>query len=144
MRNRNIAVTVFIAGLALAAARWPGSAAENQKGPRTDPAKAAARVQAAQKAYELGLEMRQHDPEAVDREHFYRWSVRWMEAERDAAQTEAERVTALARHLKRMQLAKEKMKELHDQGLVSTFDIASADYFYQEAEAWLTAEKAAR
>src|SRR5690242_18753525 len=116
MPTRKFAAVILIVAAVLAA-HWRGLTAEDPKGAKPAPAKLQERLQTAQKTYELSLEAQQHGVAYIDQEHLYRWSVRWMEAEREAAQKQPDRITALARHWKRMQSAKEIAKKMHEAGL---------------------------
>src|SRR5437016_2926560 len=54
----------------------------------------------------------------------YRWSVHWMEAERDASKVEADRATAYKSHLERMRTLERLIRNLQRSGQV-TVDVVS-------------------
>ena len=140
MPSRKLAAAFLIVAAVLAT-HWRASTAEDRQGAKSDPAKLQERVRAAQKVYELSLEAQQHGVANIDQEHLYRWSVRWMEAEREAAQKQPDRITALARHWKRTQSMKEIARQMYEARQASATEIAAAEYFCLEAEAWLTSAR---
>jgi len=135
---------ILIAGVLVSlAAVWAGAARERGGAPAVEN-NARARAEAARKVYEgslarFGIDAR-YKPEI---EHFHLWSRRWMEAEREAAGTKAERTAAAQGHLGRMK----KWAKLVEQdnkagGTFSGADVAATEFYCLEAEAWLAQEKA--
>jgi hypothetical protein len=138
-----IGVSLFV-GLLLAGSAWTGSAAQEQDPPAQSAPNATKRLNAAKKVYESSWQLLQQQPDdAPDEvEHYYRWSVRWMQAEREIGRNNADRVAALEAHLKRMQFWKKRMSDLREEGIAPANEVAAADFFFLEAEDWLTEAKA--
>jgi hypothetical protein len=102
------------------------------------------RLEAARHAYnESWRRFKPFDLSKGDGENVYRWSRRWMEAERAVATTQAQRAAAVERHLERM---KKLEREVHDYGLIhSTIPVlgmAATTFYRAEAETWLSEENA--
>jgi len=77
---------------------------------------------------------------AFDRGHFeliYQWSRRWLDAEQELAGKDADRVTALERHLVRMKKLSQVVEALLEAGGVARIDRDATDFYRLEAEAWL-------
>jgi hypothetical protein len=128
------------AGLLLALAR-PAPAQDEDKAAR---ANAKARAEAAQKVYKglWGAWRRGFGPSPGGdiQELFYRWSVRWLEAEIEASTTKAEQVAAAEGHLKRMRgLEKSARAMLEAKGAVAPFEVSAAEFYRLDAEKRLRA-----
>jgi hypothetical protein len=92
---------------------------------------------AARDAYEFAWdEFKPFDLSKGDGEKVYRWSRRWMEAERDLATTKAERVAALQGHLERMKKLEEEVQG-YARGTIPFQQLAATKFFRAEAETWL-------
>ena len=95
------------------------------------------RKDAARDAYEfLWDEFHPYELVNGDGENVYRWSLRWMQAERDLATTQAEHVAALRAHWERM---KKLEAEVHGyaRGTIPFQQMVATKYFRAEAEIWL-------
>jgi hypothetical protein len=137
---RQIALpTLIVVGLVLSA---KSSATGEKSVDAKEPAKEC--LDAARRAYEYAWnEFSPFDLSKGDGEKVYRWSRRWMEAERDMAANKAKRLAAFQSHLERMKILE---KEVHDYGsLRSTIPVqqmAATTFYRAEAETWLAEEKA--
>jgi hypothetical protein len=84
---------------------------------------------------------------AFDRGHFeliYQWSRRWLDADQELANKDADRLTALERHLVRMKKLSQVVEALLEAGAVSRIDRDAADFYRLEAEAWLRKARKAK
>jgi len=100
-------------------------------------------LQAAKDAYEGMLKRRQTDPSVSnDIEYIYRWSRRWLEAERALSDAKEKRLAAYQAHRDRMQSLNKLQVELVKNGMASSYELAAAKFFRIEAEQWLDEEKA--
>ena len=113
-------------------------------GPDPETANAIARLalqrrDAARKTYQvLWIDYRER---LASEDALYRWSVRWLEAERELSDQQADQVAAYQGHLERMRDLDRLIRRLHGSGQ-STVDEASAAEFYRtEAELWLLKAK---
>jgi hypothetical protein len=139
---RAFGVTLFV-GLLLVVAASRGASLEEPKDgdPRTKNARE--RLRLAKDVYEGSFEHHRQDasssPSGV--EHYYRWSVRWMQAERDLGRTQIAREAAFEDHLKRMKFWKERRALEREEGYVTAAEAAAAEFFFLEAEEWLIAAR---
>lgn len=69
-------------------------------------------------------------------EEVYRWSVRWLEAQRDQPLKGKALAAAYAAHLERMRALETEVGGLFDRGQLTAVDRAVARYARLEAEAW--------
>ena len=69
-------------------------------------------------------------------ETVYQWSVRWLDAGRDAAAGPKDVAAALNAHLERMQALETTAKAMVSAGAASRGTQVAASYFRAEAEAW--------
>jgi hypothetical protein len=102
------------------------------------------RLEAAHHAYdESWRRFKPFDLSKGDGENVYRWSRRWMEAERDLATTKEQRVAAAKRHFERM---KQLEQEVHNYGLLHSttpiLEMAATKFYRAEAETWRAEENA--
>lgn len=139
-RQRSVGVTIFV-GLLLVVAGLRGSTAEEQKDADPHSKSTRERLRLAKDVYEGSLEHHRKDAGAGpnDIEHYYRWSVRWMQAERDLGQTRNARLAAFEEHLKRMQFWKERRALEREEGYVTAAEASAAEFFLVEAQDWLVA-----
>ena len=72
------------------------------------------------------------------------WSVRTMDAERDAASDHVGHVAAVERHVTRKKKMETAAKQLLEAGDVNELDVANAQWNRLEAEGWLAEEKATK
>jgi hypothetical protein len=95
------------------------------------------RMGAARDAYQLAWnEFRPFDLSKGDGEKVYRWSRRWMEAERELANTKAERAAALQAHFERMKKLEEEV-QAYARGTIPFQQLAATRFYRAEAEGWL-------
>ena len=74
----------------------------------------------------------------------YRWSVRWLDAEKQLSDQRADRIAAYKGHYERMRDLERLIRRLRGSGQ-STIDEVSATAFYRaEAEVWLLEAKEGR
>lgn len=100
-----------------------------------------AQADAAKQAYEMALTRFQAGN--TDVEVIYRWSRRWLEAQRELGQAEADKVIKAAEaHLERMQQLEKVAKGGFEAGGWSVFDYQSAKYYAAEAAVLLARAKA--
>jgi hypothetical protein len=139
MAGRLRKTAVLVMCLAAGAAGISGRA--ETPGPGSN---AKARAEAARKVYETLLERYRRDGGfQLDPEKLYLWSRRWMEAEREVGTERAERVATVEKHLERMKKWEQMVEAARRQGLTFTEgDVAAAQFYRLEAEAWLAQEKA--
>lgn len=99
-------------------------------------------LQAAKDAYEGMLKRRQTDPSVSnDVEYLYRWSRRWLEAERALGDAKDQRLSAYQAHNERMQWLDKLQQEMVNNGTASRHELASTKFFRIEAEQWLAEVK---
>jgi hypothetical protein len=100
------------------------------------------RGRAARNAYEaVWAKFKPFDLSKGDGEDVYRWSRRWMEAERQMAKSQTERVAALQGHFKRMKKLEQEV-QMYARGTIPVQQLAATQFYRAEAELWLVAEKA--
>jgi hypothetical protein len=108
----------------------------------TEATDAEALLEAARTAYQGHLQRGRIDPAlGNDPEYLYRWSRRWLEAERALGRTKEKRVAAYTAHLERMRTLEARQKELVKQHLAARHALAEAKFFRIEAGQWLAQEK---
>ncbi len=135
---------IIVLTAALIGAIGPGlsvAAAQEKKGDGAIAKRKHAVLELAQKTYRLDLE-RMRVGQTVEPEHLYRWSRRWLDAQRDVAANPGERVTAYAEHLKRMESVAAMVRAQVQAGKATAADGAAADYYRAQAELWLEQAKA--
>jgi hypothetical protein len=99
-----------------------------------------ARLDAVQRAYrESWLLYREGRSRDVDR--IYLWSVRWLEAEREATTQPAERTAAYEGHRKRMRLLDDSVRARLRAGAVAPVEAPAAEFYRVEADIWLRRAK---
>jgi hypothetical protein len=134
-----IPLIVFVCGSMLL-----GAGAAGPAGDRTVRTKEPAREQAdaARLAYEAAwAKFKPFDLSKGDGEDVYRWSRRWMEAERDLARGRSARAAALRRHFERMKELEGEV-QMYARGTIPFQPLAATRYYRAEAERWLAEEKA--
>jgi hypothetical protein len=105
-------------------------------------ANARARMEAAHKVYDGMLSRLSVDPGfPVDPDRFYRWSRRWLEAERELSAKKEDQITAVEQHLDRVKKVEALVKRLAAGNLLSPVDVTAAEYYRLEAEQWLAQAK---
>jgi RND family efflux transporter MFP subunit len=101
-----------------------------------------ARLDAAEKAYTLAMKSFAQLGQGSDPEYFYRWSRRWLSAQREMSTKKEDQVAALEAHLKRMQDLQKRVITMNKVGQGPVRDVAAAEFYQAEAELWLAREKA--
>jgi hypothetical protein len=96
-----------------------------------------AKVEAARRTYEVTWK-NYRDGLAPPVELPYRWSCRWLKAERELSQEKAEQVAACKAHLERMREMERIERELRRSKLNPVNEVTAAEYYRIEAEVWLT------
>jgi hypothetical protein len=138
MTSRLLQAAGLLLGLAVGPAALAGDDAPEAV------ANAKARAAAARKVYESLMARRRGDPGFhFDPDQGYQWSRRWMEAEGEASGTKDGRVAAVEAHLERMKKWEKGVEaDRRVGGVFSPGDLAAAEFYRLEAEAWLAKEKA--
>jgi hypothetical protein len=97
------------------------------------------RRDAARKTYEVMWS--NYRERRASEDTLYRWSVRWLEAERQLAGQPAEQVAAFNGHVERMRELEKLLDNLHRSGLTTVDEISAAEFYRVEAEVWLLQAK---
>jgi hypothetical protein len=99
------------------------------------------RAGAARDVYQLAWnDFKPFDLSKGDGEKVYRWSRRWMEAERDLANTKAERAAVLQGHFDRMKKLEEEV-QAYARSTIPLQQLAATKFYRAEAEGWLAEAK---
>jgi len=118
------------------------ASADDKKPPAVDVKSREALLLAAKDAYEGMITRRQTDPSVPnDIEYLYRWSRRWLEAERNLSSAKESRQAASKAHVDRMQWLVSMQEDMVKNGLGSKYELACVKFFRIEAEQWLAEEK---
>jgi hypothetical protein len=97
------------------------------------------RRDAARKSYEVfWLDYRER---RTSEDLLYRWSLRWLEAEKDLSDQQADRVAAYQGHYDRMRDLDRLIRRLHTSGQSTIEEASAAEYYRVEAEVWLLKAK---
>jgi hypothetical protein len=115
--------------------------ADEKAPPAVDAKSGEALLEAAKTAYQGYLQRRQVDPTVADPEYLYRWSRRWLEAERVLGTTKEKRVAACAAHLERMRTLEAQQEEWAKKGFAAKYELVAAKFYRIEAEQWAAQEK---
>lgn len=99
------------------------------------------RLEAAQKAYQM-LAKRVEAGAANDVEGMYRWSQRWLDAQRDVSAKKEDQIAALEAHLGRMSELEKLAKNFAKAGQGLAQDAFAAEYYRADAELQLMRAKA--
>ncbi len=113
-------------------------------GPDADAAAALAKLgvqrrDAARKTYEV-VWANYRERRAAE-EMVYRWSVRWLESERQLSDQHADQVAACKGHRDRMRDLERLISNLQRSGATTIEEVSAADYYLAEAEIWLLQAK---
>jgi hypothetical protein len=105
---------------------------------KEDRANARARVEAARMVYQSILALHQENPnvEPFDAEKRYRWSRRWMEAQRDVSAKKENQVAAIKGHLLRMKTLEKVVKSMTKETM-ALYEAKAVEFYRLEAEKWL-------
>lgn len=74
----------------------------------------------------------------------YRWSVRWLEAERRLSDQQADVVAAFRGHWERMRDLERLISRLQSSGQVTIDEVSAAQFYRAEAEVWYLQAKSDR
>jgi hypothetical protein len=138
MFRAGLAVGLLLVGMTAARAA-PDEAkalAENAK----------ARAEAARLAYRELVLPQERDPRFWSTypdyfERVYRWSTRWLEAEREVSARKEDQVAALEAHRERMRDLERRVQRLRGGGNATVREAAAAAFYRLEAEKWLLQAK---
>lgn len=135
-----LGMIALVAALAPAAPQQPSTPPPASPAPApalgddTPAARGRARAEAGARTFDLVWLY--YSENRVDADTVYRWSRRAYEADRDAAPDRAGRLAAAEAHLGRMARLEAKIERIRRLGFGTSLDVASADYYLKEAEAW--------
>ena|SRR5262249_40479773 len=106
--------------------------------PITPPAPAAdklaqAKLDAARKSFESVWASQRYTEVEIP----YRWSCRWLQAQRQLAGKKDEQVAACQKHLERMRELERLTQQQYQQQILSITQVDAARYYVVEAEEWL-------
>lgn len=104
-----------------------------------EPSPAEERVALATELY--GQAHARHAAGGATTEEVYRWSVRWLESQRDQKLKGKALAAALSAHVERMRTLETEVGSLVERGRLGTADRALARYARLEAEAWAKAAR---
>jgi outer membrane protein TolC len=102
--------------------------------------KAKAMLEVARTTFELKMRAIQKG-EARDMDQMYPWSRRWLDAERAASRSKADRITALESHLARMKQIYDVAQQLQKAGELGRADVVAFQFYIAEAELWISQAK---
>lgn len=150
------AVTLVLvpALLAVSLALWAGTlvAADPAEEPRLAEDVTALRkmrVELARKGYDLAVPSLRETRRIENvlslvgkPEEIYRWSVRWLQAQREMSRKNADPVDALQAHLRRMIELEQEVGKLTAVGVYPKHTQLDAEWYRLEAQLWLAEEKA--
>jgi hypothetical protein len=74
-------------------------------------------------------------------EILYRWSYRWLQAERRVNPQPADQVAAYKAHFERMRDLDRVVRRLQRAGIITIDEVSSSEYYLSEAELWLVEAK---
>jgi hypothetical protein len=120
---------------------WAGSAraAADQDAANVLARLAVQRRDAARKTYEvLWLDYRER---RTSEDLLYRWSLRWLESEKDLSAQQADQVAAYQGHYERMRDLDRLIRRLQVSGQSTIEETSAAEYYRVEAEVWLLKAK---
>ncbi len=134
MRFAKYSVLALALGVSFACGHW--SAARDDAEGKGSMEVARARAVAAQKTYEaLSRNFRENRP--PQGELLYRWSRRWLDAERDLGGGKQQLVSALRAHYNRMRELEHVTRDRFRERFVPVEEATAAQFFRLEAELWL-------
>jgi hypothetical protein len=90
---------------------------------------------AARKTYEVSWT--NYREGRLPAEVVYRWSRRWLDAERQLSAQPDDRILACSAHLQRMVELEQLVRRLQPSGQVTVDEVSAAEYYRVEAEVWL-------
>jgi hypothetical protein len=101
------------------------------------------RVEAARKTYQT-MYKNYTEGRHVAEDTLYRWSLRWLEAEKQLAEKPADRLAAFKGHYDRMRELDRLIGKLQRAGQTTVDQVSSVEYYRVEAELWLVQAKGER
>jgi hypothetical protein len=112
---------------------------------KAEAANAKARMEAARKVYKGILARARIDPGAPLSSAVFaglnRWSLRWMEAQRDLSRKKKEQFTAVEAHVKRMRELEKMGERMGKKGLLSASEVSAVTFYRLDAEKLLLKAK---
>jgi hypothetical protein len=97
------------------------------------------RRDAARKTYQvLWLDYRER---IASEDALYRWSVRWLDAERELSDQQADQMTAYQGHFERMRDLERLIRRLRESAQTTIDEASAAEFYRTEAEMWLLQAK---
>lgn len=123
------------------------SAASLGAAPDAEPAATLARLatqrrDAARKTYEL-MWANYRDRRVAD-EVLYRWSLRWLEAEKQLSDRQADQAAACKGHFERMRELERLIRNIQRTGQITIDEVSASEYYRVEAEMWLLQARAGK
>ena len=113
----------------------PVAAGADQETANTLARLAVQRRDAARRTYEaLWLDYRER---RASEDLLYRWSLRWLEAERELSDQPADQVAAYQAHFERMRDLDRIIRRLRGSGQTTVEEAGATEYYRVEAEIWL-------
>jgi hypothetical protein len=91
------------------------------------------KLEAAQKTFKQVWDSQGGDPERA-----YRWSCRWLEAERALSDKTGDRIAALQAHRERMREIEQVTRRQFHQGFTSLLQVRASEFYVAEAEVWMS------
>jgi hypothetical protein len=95
-----------------------------------------ARIEAARKTYEV-LWADYREGLRVGHDTLYRWSLRWLDAEKQSGKKEADQAAALQAHRDRMAALEQLIRKVRRIGQATVDELSAAEYYRVEAEFWV-------
>jgi hypothetical protein len=136
MKKFSVALA-FLLSITLAEATYPVAP---DAGPNTMLARLAKqRRDAARKTYEVTWT--NYRERRTSEDLLYRWSVRWLEAERQLSDKPADQVAAFQEHWERMRALERLIGNLQRAGQAVIDEVSGTEYYRVEAEVWLLQAK---
>jgi hypothetical protein len=121
--------------LGLVATGFPKAGPDNEKA-KALAALAKERLEAAHKTYEV-MWANYREGRRVSDDTLYRWSLRWLEAERQVGQQPAEQVAAFQGHRNRMADLERLIRGVRRVGQATVDELSAAVFYRTEADFWL-------
>jgi hypothetical protein len=119
--------------------RFTTLALAHQEQPDADDRTAMAMVESAKEVFDghARMKLALSGLSGDDFEFLYRWSKRWLEAERTIDKAKKKQIAAYSTHLDRMKKLEEIQQAQFDVGKARKYDVAAARFYRIEAERWL-------
>jgi hypothetical protein len=137
--NRYLGLPLLLLGVLAAG---PAGAAPDQETANTIARLALQRRDAARKTYQvLWLDYRER---IASEDALYRWSVRWLDAERELSDQRADQVAAYQGHFERMRDLERLIRRLRESAQTTIDEASAAEFYRTEAEMWLLQAKAGK